>query len=67
MVPVTVMRVLLFVLDVSMLRECEGDGNAGVRGVVAVSAGHEYMGGTRGSGIVYSAADVLGMTEVREM
>ena len=25
-----VMRVLLFVLDVSMLRECEGDDNAGV-------------------------------------
>ena len=27
---VTVMCVLLFVLHVSMLRECEGDGNAGV-------------------------------------
>ena len=26
----TVMRVLLFVLHVCMLRECEGDGNAGV-------------------------------------
>ena len=29
-VAATVMRVLLFVLDVSMLRECEGDVNAGV-------------------------------------
>ena len=27
---VTVMYVLLFVLHVSMVRECEGDGNAGV-------------------------------------
>ena len=27
---VTVMRVLLFVLHVCMLRECEGDSNAGV-------------------------------------
>ena len=26
----TVMRVLLFVLHVCLLRECEGDGNAGV-------------------------------------
>ena len=25
-----------------------------------MSAGHEYVGGTRGSGIVSSAADVLG-------
>ena len=29
-VAVTVMRVLLFVSHVCMLRECEGDGNAGV-------------------------------------
>ena len=29
-VAVTVMRILLFVLHVCMLRECEGDGNAGV-------------------------------------
>ena len=28
---VTLMRVLLFVLDASMLRECEGDGNADMR------------------------------------
>ena len=41
-VAVTVMRELLFVLDVIMLRECEGDGNAGVGdggGIVAVSGG----------------------------
>ena len=31
-VVVTVMRVLLFVLRVCQLRECEGDGNAGVWG-----------------------------------
>ena len=38
---------------------CEGDGNAGVGsggGVVAVSA---YMCGTRGSGVMSSAGDVL--------
>ena len=29
-VALTVMRILLFVCEVSMLRECEGDGNAGV-------------------------------------
>ena len=28
----TVMHVLLFLLHVSMLRECEGDGNAGLGG-----------------------------------
>ena len=31
-------------------------------GVVVVSAGHECAGGTRGSVIVYSAADVRGMS-----
>ena len=50
----TVMCVLLFVC---MLRECEGDGNTGV---VVGSAGH--VGGTRGSGIVSSPADMLGMS-----
>ena len=44
-------RVLLFVWDVSMLRECQGDGNADV---VCV-----YMGGIRGSGSVPSGDDVL--------
>ena len=69
MVEMNVMRVLLFVLDVSMLRECEGtkcrccDGG----GVVAVSMGNEYVGGTRGSGNVSSAADRLGMSVVRWM
>ena len=61
---VTVMRVLLFVLELSLLRECEGDGNVGVGdggSMVAVSAGHEYVGGICGSGILSSAADVLGI------
>ena len=40
-----------------------GDGEDGVM----VSAGHAYVGGTRGSGIVSSAADVLGMSVVRGM
>ena len=52
--------VLLFVLDVSILSECEGDGNAGV--------GDEYVGGTRSSDNVYSAADLLlGMSVARGM
>ena len=44
---------------------CEGDGNAGVGsggGVVAVSA---YMGGTRGSGVLSNACDMLDMGVVR--
>ena len=44
---------------------CKGDGNVGVEsvgGVVAVSA---YMGGTRGSGVLASACDVLEMSVVR--
>ena len=65
-VDVTVMRVLWLVLHVCMMREwgCEGDGNAGVGygGVVVVSAGH--VGGTRGSDIMSSATDVLGMRGV---
>ena len=55
----------VFVLDVSMLRGCEGDGNACVgdgEGVVVLSAGN--VGRTRGSSIVSSAADVLGMRGV---
>ena len=56
---VTVMHVLLFVLHVCMLRECEGGGNAGV---VAVSV---YMGGTHGSGVLSSTCDVLEMSVVR--
>ena len=59
---VTVMRVLFFVLHACMLRECDGNGNSGM---VVVSAVH--VGGTRGSGIVSSAADVLGMSVVRGM
>ena len=45
-----------------MLRECEGDGNAGV---VVVSAWH--VDGTRSSCIVSSAADVLWMRGVGEV
>ena len=47
-------------LLVCMRRECERDGNPGVGdggGVVVANAGHVV--GTRGSGIVSSAADVL--------
>ena len=61
---------LLFVLDVSMLRVCEGECNTGVGdggGVVAVSAGYEYVGSARGSDMVSCAADVLGMSVVCEM
>ena len=52
------------------VRGCEGDGYAGVgggEGVIAVIAGHEYGGCTRVSGIVCSAADVLGMSVVRQL
>ena len=35
--------------------------------VVVVSVWHEYVGGTRGSGIVSSAAGMLGMSVVRRM
>ena len=67
-VAVTLMHVLLFVLHVCMLRVCEGArvtamlvcGNK--RGVVVMSAAH--VGGTRGSGIVSSAADVLWLSVV---
>ena len=44
---------------------CEDDGNTGVGsggGVVAMCA---YMGGTRGSGVLSSAGDVLEMSVVR--
>ena len=40
-----------------------GDGG----GVVGMSVGHEYMGGTCGSGIVSKAANVLGMSVVHRM
>ena len=70
---VTMMRVLLFVCDVSMLRECGSArrySNAGVGdegSEVSVSAGHEYMGGTDGSDCVCSADDVLGMRGIGEV
>ena len=34
---------------------------------MGVSIGHEYVGGTRGSGMGSSAADVLGMSLVHGM
>ena len=64
-VAATVMRALL---HVCMLRECDGDGNVDVGDggcVVVVSA--ENVGGTRGSEIVSTAADVLGMSVMRGM
>ena len=66
----TLIRVLLLVCEEIMLRECKGDSNAGVRGgggVVAVSAGCEYMRSTHGSGVIFSATDVLEMSVVRGM
>ena len=36
-------------------------------GVVGMSAEHEYVSATRGSGIVSNAADVLGMSVVQGM
>ena len=41
---------------------CRGRGRCGL-----VSAGHEYVGGRRGSGFVFSAADVLEISVVRVM
>ena len=66
-VDVTVMCVLLFVLYVCLLRECGGARLTVmlVCGMDVVSAGH--VGGTSGSGIVSSAADVLWMSVVRGM
>ena len=43
--------------------ECEGDG----RGVVGMNACHEFVSGTRGSGIESNAADMLGRKQVGEM
>ena len=59
--------VLLFVWDVSIMRECGSDGNAGVGDGGGVVAVHEYMGGTRSSGIVSSVDDVLEMSVMRGM
>ena len=50
------------------VRGCEDDGNAGVwdgGSIVGVSAG--LVVDTRGSDIVFSTADVLGMSVVRGM
>ena len=64
-VDVTVMRVLLFVFHVCMLKECEEcevDDNAGVGDKWGVVVSARHVGGTRGSGIVSSAANVLWMS-----
>ena len=46
----------------------EGDCNAGVRdGEVLLWCMHEYVGGTRGSGFVSNAADMLRMSMMRGM
>ena len=60
MVIVTVMRVLLSVLHVCMLIECEGTR-------VPTMLMWEMEEGTRGSGILYSTADVLVMSVVHGM
>ena len=63
---VTVMCVLLFVLHVCILKECKGAMMTEILvwGPGAMSAGCEYMDGTRGSGFVSFADDVLGMSVV---
>ena len=53
-----------------MFRGYEGDVNDGVeagRCVVAVSMWCEYMGGTRGSGVVSNADDTLDLSVVRRV
>ena len=44
---------------------CEGESNDGVGSGVGVVAVSTYMGGTRGSGVLSSACDVLEMIVVR--
>ena len=60
-VAVTVMHALLFVLHVCMLRVCDG------ARLTAMLVWGMDVGGTRGSGIVSSAVDVLLMSVVRGM
>ena len=53
LVPYVVVSVtVIYVLFVDVLRECGGDGNAGLG---RCCWGHEYVGGTHGSGIVLHA------------
>ena len=64
------MRVLLFMLHLCMMRECEGAivmatlvcGDGGRWG--CREKGCEYMGETRGSGFVFTAYDILEMKVV---
>ena len=63
-VVLTVMRVLLFVWDISVLIsiECERNANVDVGGLGICGCGESgcaSMGGTRGSSIVSSANDVI--------
>ena len=69
-VAVTVMRVLFFVLHVCLLSECEGARETAMLmwGWMRCDCGEcRACGGTRGYGIVSSAADVLWMSVVRGM
>ena len=57
--------VSVVVCEVSMQRESDADGNAGLRPGGGVVAGCECMFDRRGSSVVSSAYDVLEMSGVR--
>ena len=65
-VAVTVMHVLLFVLHMSMVRDCDGSRVTAMlvweTGEVVASAGHEHMCGKRCSAIVSRSAYMLGVS-----
>ena len=62
---VTVMCVLLFVCDVSVLKECKGDGNPGVgNGAVVRSGVTVYKGGTRGVGMCIQCSIMLHLIDI---
>ena len=68
MVYVTVMPVLLFVLHVCLLRECDGARLTAMLVWRMMRCGEcRHVGGTRGSCIVSSASAVLWMSVVRGM
>ena len=58
------MMYVLFVFYGCMLIECEGARVTAMLVWVTGRCVDEYVGGTRGLGILYSAADVLGMRGV---
>ena len=66
MVALTVMCVLVFGW-MCVCRESARVTEMLVWGMGVLTAEHEYLGGTRGSGIVSSAGDVLGRSVVRGM